>query len=406
MSDRDPPTILSVTDLTAMLRGVVEQCFPDVWVAGEVSNCTRAASGHLYFTLKDADAQLKGVMWRTHAMRLKFEPRDGLEMVARGALEVYPPRGQYQLICTALQPQGLGALELALRQLQEKLAAEGLFDEARKRPLPLFPRRVALVTSPHGAAVRDMLQILSRRWPLADIVLLPVAVQGDEAPGEIAAALRTVGRLDGVDVVVAGRGGGSLEDLWAFNTEVVARAIVACPVPVVSAVGHEIDVTIADLVADRRALTPSEAAELVVPDRIEQRTQLDTWGRRLRTALAQQATRARLKLDGLAQRRCWARPTDRVHDLGRELDDWQQRSARAMRVNLERARERLAAQAARLEALSPLAVLGRGFSLTKRIGDGALIRAAGQVQPGDRLSTLLADGELISRVEAVVVDDE
>lgn len=395
---KEEPAVLTVSQLTDILRGVVEQCFPSVWVAGEVSNCVKAGSGHVYFTLKDEQAQLKAVMWRSSAQRLKFDLRDGLEVVACGALEVYPPRGQYQLIVSRVAPQGLGALELALRQLQEKLRAEGLFAPERKRPLPRFPRRIALVTSAHGAAVRDMIQVLSRRWKAVDVLVVPVAVQGDGAAEQIAAGLELAGRVSDVDVVITGRGGGSAEDLWAFNTECVARAIAACPVPVVSAVGHEVDVTIADLVADRRALTPSEAAELVAPLEAEVRAELDGCRQRLTTALRQRAAQARLRLDSLAQRRCFARPWERVHDAARRLDELESRLQRAARGALARARQQAAAAAAQLEALSPLNVLSRGYSLTKRLPDGALVRSAGQVRPGERLSTLLAAGEVISEV--------
>ncbi len=400
------PLVLSVGDLTSVLRGVVEECFPDVWVAGEISNCTHAGSGHLYFTLKDEQAQLKAVMWKTAGQRLKFDVRDGLMVVARGGIEVYPPRGQYQLICQQLIPQGMGALELALRQLQEKLGAEGLFAPERKRPLPAFPRKVALITSAHGAAVRDMIQVLSRRWPLADLVILPVAVQGEGAAQQIATALQRVHLIPGVDVVIAGRGGGSLEDLWAFNEEPVARAIAGCRIPVVSAVGHEVDVTIADLVADRRALTPSEAAELVVPDVQEVHQRLAALKSRLERALHQQAARARWHLDSLAGSRRLQRPLDRIHESQTRLDDLQQRLVRAGRQLLAGSRRQLETTAAQLDALSPLAVLGRGFALIKRLPDGHLIRSAGDVHPGDCLATLLADGELISRVEDVRYESE
>jgi exodeoxyribonuclease VII large subunit len=384
---------------------VVEECFPRVWVAGEVSNCTRAGSGHIYFTLKDDQAQLKAVIWRSAAQRLRFDLRDGQDVIASGPIEVYPPRGQYQLVADKLIPQGVGALELALRQLQQKLSADGLFDPDRKRPLPRFPRKVALITSPTGAAVRDMIQVLTRRWKLADIVLLPVMVQGDGAAEQIAAALRSVGQIPDVDVVICGRGGGSLEDLWAFNEEVVARAIAACPRPVVSAVGHEIDVTVADLVADRRALTPSEAAELVVPLDSEVRAELDRWSQQLRSALQQRARQARLQLDGLSTRRCFARPLERLHFLATQLDELESRLSRGINGVLERARRECAAVAAHLEALSPLGVLARGYSLTKRLPDGQLVRSAADVQVGDRLSTLLGDGELLSTVTAVFADD-
>lgn len=404
-NEREQPQVLTVSELTAVLRGVVEQCFPRVWVAGEVSNCTRAGSGHIYFTLKDDDAQLKAVMWRSAAQGLKFELRDGLDVIACGPIEVYPPRGQYQLIADRIEPQGVGALELALRQLQQKLAAEGLFDPERKRPLPRFPRRIALVTSAQGAAVRDMIQVLARRWKLADILVIPVAVQGDGAAEQIASALQQIGRIPRVDVVIAGRGGGSLEDLWAFNTEIVARAIAACAVPVVSAVGHEIDVTIADLAADRRALTPSEAAEFVVPDQAELRAELHQLRRRLTAGLQQHSRHARLQLDALASRRCYTRPLERLHDLATQLDELETRVGRAMRNALQAARTRLESLATHLDALSPLNVLNRGYSITKRLPDGELIRDAAAVATGDRLSTLLAAGEVISVVEAVRAEE-
>lgn len=404
-NEREQPQVLTVSELTAVLRGVVEQCFPRVWVAGEVSNCTRAGSGHIYFTLKDDDAQLKAVMWRSAAQGLKFELRDGLDVIACGPIEVYPPRGQYQLIADRIEPQGVGALELALRQLQQKLAAEGLFDPERKRPLPRFPRRIALVTSAQGAAVRDMIQVLARRWKLADILVIPVAVQGDGAAEQIASALQQIGRIPRVDVVIAGRGGGSLEDLWAFNTEIVARAIAACAVPVVSAVGHEIDVTIADLAADRRALTPSEAAEFVVPDQAELRAELHQLRRRLTAGLQQHSRHARLQLDALASRRCYTRPLERLHDLATQLDELETRVGRAMRNALQAARTRLESLATHLDALSPLNVLNRGYSITKRLPDGELIRDAAAVATGDRLSTLLAAGEVISVVDAVRAEE-
>src|SRR5580693_511566 len=265
----DEHEILSVTELTQQLKALVETGFPQVYVEGEISNFSRATSGHIYLTLKDEAAQIRAVLWRSAAARIRFELHDGLHVVAVGPIEVYAARGTYQLVIERLAPQGIGPLELAFRQRYEKLAAEGLFAEQRKRPLPRFPRRIALVTSPSGAAVRDLLQVITRRWPACDLIIVPVPVQGEQAAPAIAAGLRAAARLPRVDVIIAGRGGGSLEDLWAFNEEVVARAIFSCPIPVVSAVGHEIDVTIADLVADKRALTPSEAGELVVPERAD-----------------------------------------------------------------------------------------------------------------------------------------
>jgi exodeoxyribonuclease VII large subunit len=402
MSDPRP---LSVTDLTRQLKDLVEANFPLVWVQGEVSNCTRAASGHVYLTLKDDTAQMRAVMWRQAASRLKFDIHDGLEVIAAGPIEIYQPRGTYQLIVEQLVPQGLGALELAFRQLQEKLAAAGLFDAERKRPLPRFPRRIALITSPTSAAVRDMLQVITRRWPATDIVILPVAVQGEGAGAEIAAALETVGHVPNVDVVIAGRGGGSLEDLWAFNEEIVARAIYACPIPVVSAVGHEIDVTIADLVADRRALTPSEAGELVVPHRSEIEGELRALQNHFVSALRDQAQRARLQLDTLAALRVFAKPLEPIHDLERGLDELTIHLKRGASRHIEHLRQQVALLASSLDALSPLRVLDRGYTITRRVDSTDVIREAAHVETGETIETLLKSGRLLSRVESIDVDD-
>jgi exodeoxyribonuclease VII large subunit len=260
------PQTLTVSELTARIKDMLEGSFPAVWVSGEISNFSRPQSGHCYFTLKDDIAQIRAVMWRGTALKLKFAMSDGLEVLCRGHLDVYAPRGSYQLVVDELEPKGVGALELALRKLREKLSAEGLFDPARKRPLPVFPKRIAFVTSPTGAAVRDFLEVLRRRWRGVEVLIIPARVQGDGSVTEIVAGIRAANRLKPApDVLIVGRGGGSLEDLWSFNEEAVVRAIAASRIPTVSAVGHEIDVTLADLVADVRALTPSEAAERVVP---------------------------------------------------------------------------------------------------------------------------------------------
>lgn len=393
------PPILTVTQLTRQIKDAVEGNFPLVWVLGEVTNCTRAGSGHIYLTLKDDSAQIRAVIWRNAAARLKFELRDGLEVVAAGPVEVYEARGTYQLIVEQLMPQGVGALELAFRQLCEKLAAQGLFAAERKRPIPRFPRRIALVTSPTGAAVRDMLQVITRRWRAADIVIVPVAVQGEGAAAQIAAALRSVHRIPGVDVVIAGRGGGSLEDLWAFNEEIVARAIFECQIPVVSAVGHEIDVTVADLVADVRALTPSEAGELVVPHRDEVRAELRRLQQHLAQALRTQAAAARAHLDALGSRRVLTRPVERLHDLARQLDELEMRGRRAVANRLKMARQQVVAFGRALEALSPLKVLERGYSVTRLIPSGTVVRSSDQARPGDEIETLLQSGRITSRVK-------
>lgn len=393
--------VLTISELTRRVKDLIEGRFPSVCVVGEISNCTKARSGHVYLTLKDDEAQIRAILWRSRAARLKYELHDGLEVIAAGGLEVYQPRGTYQLIVEELVPQGIGALELAFRQLQEKLAAEGLFDVERKRPLPRFPRRIALVTSPTGAAVRDMLQVITRRWPAADLVIVPVKVQGEGAAEEIAAALRTVHRIPEVDVVVTGRGGGSLEDLWAFNEESVARAVFHCARPVISAVGHEVDVSIADLVADRRALTPSEAAELIVPDRGEILHELGRLQDRLTAGLRDRAGRARLQLDALASRQVLRRPLDRVRDLNSRLVELDARLKRTMQRRLEQARHNVASLANSLEALSPLKVLQRGYSITRRADNGRVVRNTEEVATGDDILTILEHGRVRSRVESV-----
>ena len=391
--------VLTVSQLTRQIKDAVEGNFPLAWVLGEITNCTRAGSGHIYLTLKDDSAQIRAVVWRNTAVKLRFDVHDGLEVVAAGPVEVYEARGTYQLIIEQLMPQGVGALELAFRQLCDKLKAEGLFGPERKRPIPQFPRRIALITSPTGAAVRDMLQVITRRWQAADIVIVPVAVQGEGAAAQIAAALRGVHLLPGVDVVITGRGGGSLEDLWAFNEEIVARAIFDCRIPVVSAVGHEIDVTVADLVADVRALTPSEAAELVVPHHDAVRAELGRLRQHLARALVSQAATARARLDALATRRVLTRPAERLHDLSRQVDELELRARRAIGNRLKMVRQQLATAGGRLEALSPLKVLERGYSVTRLIPSGQVLRSGEQAQPGDKIETLLQTGRLVSRVE-------
>ncbi len=393
--------VLTVSQLTREIKRLLEAGFAHVWVQGEVSNCTRAGSGHVYFTLKDDLAQLRAVMWRSSAARMMFEIHDGLQVIASGPIEVYAARGTYQLVVERLVPEGIGPLELAFRQLERKLAAEGLFDPERKRPIPRFPRTIALVTSPAGAAVRDMLQVITRRWNCCHIVIVPVSVQGETAAGEIAAALAMVHRIPGVDVAIVGRGGGSLEDLWSFNEEIVARAIAACQVPVISAVGHEIDVTIADLVADRRALTPSEAGEIAVPLASEVMAHLNHQKERISAALRERAGRARLRVNALSSRRIFARPMERIHQEANRLDDLAEDLRAAMLRLADRSRQRLAHLSGTIQALSPLRVLGRGYSITRRTKTGEVVRLAAQVQPGDELSTLVSRGTITSRVEHV-----
>jgi exodeoxyribonuclease VII large subunit len=396
------PRVFSVCELTAQIKDTVESAFPSVWVAGEISNFSRPQSGHCYLTLKDDRAQLRAVIWRSTAVGVRFDMRDGLEVVCRGHVEVYAPRGNYQLIIEQIEPRGIGALELALRQLRERLAREGLFDAARKRPLPPFVRRIAIVTSPTGAAIHDFLQVLARRWRGADVLVVPSRVQGEGAAEEIAAAIEAVNSLTiPIDCLVVARGGGSLEDLWAFNEEAVVRAIYASRIPVVSAIGHEIDVTLSDLVADVRALTPSEAAELVAPAADELIAALRQWSRRLESAMRGRVQTAQSRLDALARLPVFRRPVERIHDLARRLDELSGRSSRAMRQQVVAARHRTESLAARLDSLSPLAVLGRGYSIAQRASDGRIVRNAIELTPGETIRTRFAAGQAVSRVERI-----
>jgi exodeoxyribonuclease VII large subunit len=394
--------VFSVTQVTAQVKRILEDGFARVWVSGEIAGFKKHTNGQWYLTLKDAGAVLKAVIWRSDARRLHCDPRDGLEVIARGRLSVYPPHGQYQLVIDDMHQKGLGAQELALQQLRKKLLDKGYFVPQRKRMLPKFPERICLVTSQTGAAVRDMLEILGRRWPTTPVWICPVRVQGDMAPREICAALALVNRVGGASVIILGRGGGSSEDLAAFNDERVADAIFASRIPVVSAVGHEIDVTIADLVADVRALTPSEAAELVVPDREELLEIVRKKEIRLSDLFWSRLKSARERLDDLAQRRCFHRPLERVQDLVQRLDEIEERLQRAARRRIEKARSQLEGLAGKLESLSPLNVLGRGYSLTRRASDRQVVRRADEVQPGDAVVTVLQHGQITSRVQEIV----
>ncbi|MBI1918450.1 MAG: exodeoxyribonuclease VII large subunit [Planctomycetes bacterium] len=396
---------LTISALTRDIKTMLEVNYPQgVWVTGEVSNLARPSSGHLYLKLKDAESQLNTVIYRGVALRLRFDLQDGMEVIAKGRLIVYVPRGEYQLQVEEIQPKGIGPLELAFRQLKEKLSIKGYFEPRRKKTLPRFPSRVVLVTSPTGAAVRDMLEVLNRRWPALEVWVCPVPVQGDGAAAKIAEAITTLNTLSGIDVLIVGRGGGSLEDLWPFNEEVVADAIHASRIPVVSGVGHETDLTIADLVADVRALTPSEAAERVVPNRMEVLEWLDGCGGRMRTLLKKALEVACTRLAELAKRRCFRQPLGRIREEEQRLDDWAGRLQRAGRTRMEQARQRLEALAARLDSLSPLNVLGRGYSLTRKAGDTVVLRDARQARPGDFLVTYLRRGRILSRVEQVELD--
>ncbi|MBI3463311.1 MAG: exodeoxyribonuclease VII large subunit [Planctomycetes bacterium] len=400
-----PARVWSVSELTSQIKDHLESEFTSVWLAGEISNLKRYSSGHIYFTLKDAGAQISAVIWRSAASLLVFNLSDGLEVIVHGRISLYEKQGKYQVVIDQVQPKGMGALELAFRQLRDKLDKEGLFGREHKKPLPRFPRRIVVVTSPDGAAVRDMFQVIGRRWRAVEIWLRPVRVQGDGAAQEIAAAIAEVNRLRNVDVMIVGRGGGSLEDLWAFNEEIVARAIFASRIPIVSAVGHEVDLTIADLVADRRALTPSEAGELVVPDEREIRHRLDQLAARIGRALTERWRGAKLRWEQLASRRTFYYPFDLIRGRQQRCDELAGRLDRAAQFRLSKANDRLARWAAALDGRSPLKILGRGYSLTTRADGRTVLKSAEEVVPGERIVTRLARGQIASRVEAVSSSD-
>lgn len=388
-------------------------------VRGEVSNYKCYPSGHHYFSLKDEQSSLRCVMFRKEAVRLRFRPANGMQVVAFGRVSVFPRDGQYQLYCSELMPDGRGELDEAFERLRRRLEEEGLFDPGHKTPLPRYPKKIALVTSPAGAAVRDMLRILGARWPLARVLVVPVRVQGQEAAGEIAAAIRRLNARTDVDLIITGRGGGSKEDLWAFNEEQVARSIYRSDIPVISAVGHEPDVTIADYVADLRAATPSNGAELAVPDRADERSRLIQLDRRLARALEARLGGARRELERLkgsrvlrdmrapiqdrqlaldALRRRMALAVRRASDGGRlALDARKERLPAAVKARLAAQRGRLGHLSAGLDALSPLKVLGRGYAIARSGAD--VVSSVGQVRPGDRLEVLVSDGALRCEVK-------
>ncbi len=391
--------IFTVSELNQFIKDLLDNVPPltDLLLRGEISNYKVYPSGHHYFTLKDSQCAVKCVLFKGSAMKLRFRPENGMQVIASGRISVYPRDGAYQLYCTGLSPDGVGDLSVAYEQLKEKLRLEGLFDEAHKKPLPLYPQRIAIVTSPAGAAVHDMIRILRRRYPIAKVLLLPVRVQGTEAPAEIAGAIRYANRHQLADVLITGRGGGSLEDLWAFNDERVARAIYDSEIPVISAVGHEPDVAISDFVADRRASTPSNAAEIAVPDRMELLRWLDGADSRMIRGVTRQLRASRERLEGMAQKRALTDPTAVIADKGMQLDHLQHRLAAAMRAVTDREGGRFAALAAALDALSPLRVLGRGYALAQT-ESGEILRSAAQTAPGERIRVRLARGQLVCDV--------
>ena len=439
------PLLLSVSDVTRLIRDSLEEQFQDVWIEGEISNLRARSSGHLYFTLKDNQSQLRGVLFRSGALRLRFALQEGLAVIARGRISVYEPRGEYQLIVDSLDPKGVGAFQLAFEQLKERLSQEGLFDEARKRRLPSFPRTVGVVTSLTGAAIRDIVAVLRRRCPIVNILIAPVPVQGDGAGASIAEAICALSDMPQVEVLIVGRGGGASEDLWAFNEEAVVRAIARSRVPVVSAVGHEIDVTLSDFAADHRAPTPSAAAEAVVPVLADIIDRLDELAQRLRriveTMLQMQRHRFERSVSVLGETRyriqAQAQRLDELQDgltralteqltvLQRELVERRhlllaqgprnriqqslvvipqlcKRLEQEARRGLISRRQAVVMQMAALDALSPLAILQRGFSIVQTVSNGRVLRRASDVAVGESVQVRLAEGQLVCQVDKVM----
>lgn len=398
--------VLSVTQINFFIKSLIEGDgrLTDVYAAGEISNFTdHYRSGHLYFSLKDEKSVIKAVMFAGAARRLRFKPKDGMRVIVRGRVSVYEPSGQYQFYVEEMQPDGLGALSLAFEQMKEKLSQEGLFAEEHKKPLPRFPRRVGIITSPTGAAVQDMLNILSRRWPAAELIFCPVLVQGDGAPKQLTQAVQMMNEQDAADVILIGRGGGSAEDLATFNDEGLARAIFASKIPVISAVGHETDFTICDFVADLRAPTPSAAAELAVPDRAEVRMQLDMLVQRMRQAEEGILNDRRQTLDTAVSARVLREPSILLSAYRTQLAGWLQRLKTAGQNRTASAKEELALLTGKLDALSPLKVLSRGYAIVTD-DNGHTVTNVETVAAGDAVCVKLQDGTLHAAVTKVQAD--
>lgn len=393
--------ILTVGDLTKCIRGMfeTEESLQNVWVRGEISNLTSHANGHVYFSLKDQTALIRCVIWANVAKNRRFELSDGMSIIVRGKVGVYEKMGQYQLTVAEVTPDGVGALYIAYEKLKARLRAEGLFDAERKKPLVRYPRRVAIITSRTAAALRDMVTVANRRCRSSDILLIASLMQGAGAEDAVVAALELADSLPDVDVIILGRGGGSIEDLWTFNTESVARAICACTKPVVSAIGHETDYTLADFAADLRAPTPSAAAELVFPDRNELLAQVTSLTEAMTNALRERASERRNRLDALMRARCFARPEDLLQSRWQTLDLLAARLSSSAKESVAKYEGRLGTSVAKLDALSPLSVLARGYAVVRRADDRRLVADASKVKTGDVTETLLPKGRLISEVK-------
>jgi len=395
--------VLTVTELTVYIKQLVDSdmLLSDIIVTGEISNFKAHTSGHIYFSLKDRDSVIKCVMFRTYNSRLKFRPEEGMRVIAAGYVSVYPQGGTYQLYVEDMQPDGTGALYLAFEQLKKKLESMGLFDVSRKKPIPALPRAIGVITSPTGAVIRDITNILNRRYPNNRVILYPSAVQGTDAPAQLIRGIKRFNELKNVDVIILARGGGSLEDLWAFNDEGLAMAIAGSEIPVISAVGHETDFSISDFVADLRAPTPSAAAELVIPEKRVIIDRLENYKKRLAGSLARKLTKERERMDKMAKSRCFRRPLDFINQKRQAIDSLDRNLALHGRALTERFRSQFRVAAGRLNALSPLTVLSRGYSVVRK-EDGTIVRSVSGLEPGDRLIVKVADGEFAALHEKTI----
>ena len=394
--------VYTVSELTKYIRLIVEESFPGIWVEGEISNFILHSSGHIYFSLRDAGATLKCAFFKHANQKLKFKPKDGMKVIALGSVSVYEPRGDYQLIVEDVEPKGIGALQLQFEQLKERLQKEGLFDDKYKVPIPFLPTRIGVVTSPTGAAIQDILNIARRRFANIEIIINPVKVQGADAKDEIAAAIKQFNELKNIDVMIVGRGGGSLEDLWPFNEEVVARAIFASKIPVISAVGHEVDYTISDFAADFRAPTPSAAAELVIPRKEELLNLIKASLDRLNNAMLDSLGLFRERLDNLRKSYILRRPLNYIVQRQQHMDDLRKDISVSIGHIVDMAGEKFSRIISKLEALSPVSILGRGYSITKKFPEGVIIKEAMSLKPGDRVETRLGQGKFRSKVEEII----
>lgn len=390
--------IYSVAELTKAIKAELEAQFLEVWVEGEISNLATPRSGHTYLTLKDDQSQIRAVMFKSVGSRLKFQLENGLHVLARGSVSVYEPRGEYQLILTYIEPRGTGALQLAFEQLKRRLAAEGLFDEACKKPIPLLPKKIGVVTSATGAAIRDILHVINRRFANVHVLIVPVRVQGAEAPAEIARAIEMLNQLPDVDVLIVGRGGGSLEDLWAFNEEIVARSIFASRIPVISSVGHEIDFTIADLVADLRAPTPSAAAELVVQQKDALVKTVEVLNTRLKNNMGYMLSRLKETTQHYASH--LQDPRKRLNEWQQRLDELHHRLHATFRHLLEKKQYQLQTVVGKLESSSPLALLARGYAICRHAVTLRTITTIADIEPGEEVLVRVLEGELRCEVKA------